>query len=65
MKLNKDNKRTVAVGDILRDSCGDHTVVTVINGKNGVSFTLRLPTGQTLYSYPSSQCYGMEIIKKK
>lgn len=64
MKLNKDNKRTVAIGDVLRDSCGDYTVTNVIEGKFGISFTLRLHTGQTLYAYPSSKCYGMEIIKK-
>lgn len=63
MKLTKDNKHTVAVGDTLRDTCGDYTVATVISGKNGLSFTLRCPSGQTVYGYPSSKCYGMEIVK--
>ena len=64
MKLNRETKKDLEIGDVLRDSCGDYTVLNIIHGMRGnVSLTLRIPDGRTLYAYPSSQCYGMEIIK--
>jgi hypothetical protein len=65
MKLNKDNKYTIEVGDQLKFNESEvYTVTTIIPCRNGVNFTLRdIKTGQTIYSHPSSQCYGAEVIK--
>lgn len=65
MKLNKDNKYTIEVGDQLKFNESEvYTVTTIIPCRNGINFTLRdTKTGQTIYSHPSSQCYGAEVIK--
>lgn len=65
MKLNKDNKYAIEVGDQLKFSeSAIYTVTTILPCRTGVNFTLRdIKTGQTIYSHPSSQCYGAEVIK--
>ena len=67
MKLNKDNKHEVRQGDFLRFSYGDcYRVNTIIPGiyRNAINFTLQdVKTKQTIYSMPSSECYGAEIIR--
>ena len=67
MKLNRNNKYTIEIGDQLKFSESEvYTVTTIIPVRNGVNFTLRdVKTGQTIYSNPSSQCYGAEVIKAK
>ena len=64
-KLTKDNKFDVKVGDIIDFGHDAYEVMTVINGgRNSVSFTLReLQTMRTIYAYPSSYCYGADVIK--
>lgn len=58
MKLNKDNKYLVQLGDKIED----YTVETIFeNDKGGVSFTLCDQYGRRLYCYPSSQLYGQEV----
>ena len=64
MKLNRETNTDLEIGDVLRDTCGDYTILNIIHGMRGnLSLTLRTPDGRTIYAYPSSQCYGMEIIK--
>jgi len=66
MKLNKDTKHDVKVGDILRfDDGSEYTVTNVITAyryANAVSFTIRDKYGRTIYAEPSSKLYGAEII---
>lgn len=67
MKLNRSTKRDVKVGDVLRFSAREEYTVTGVlpYGASGLCFTIRdNKTGQWIYAYPSSQCYGAEIIKK-
>ncbi len=66
MKLNKDTKKTVKVGDILRYDCGDSYRVTAVfpaaHGR-GLCFTIRdTKTNMPIYCIPSSNLYGAEII---
>ena len=66
MKLNKETKHLVEVGDNIRFTCGNnYKVVTVIKSANGgLNFTLEdVKDGRRIYSYPSSKCYGAEILK--
>ena len=65
MKLNKDNKFEVDVGDIIDFGNDAYEVMTVIHGgRNSLSFTLReMQTMRTIYAYPSSYCYGADVIK--
>lgn len=72
MKLDKNTKHEVEIGDRLKFSDGCVcTVVNVIrwaNGRSGnaVSYTLRdMRDGRTIYSMPSSDCYGATIIKQE
>ena len=67
MKLDKDTKFSVSVGDHLRFSEKEsYTVVTVIDSGRSLCFTLRDDkSGQTIYAYPSSKLYGAEIVKQK
>lgn len=71
MKLDRNTKHEVEIGDRIKFS--DDSVCTVVNvirwadGRSGnaVSYTLRdLRDGRTIYSMPSSQCYGATIIKQ-
>ena len=66
MKLNKNTKHDVKVGDILRFDYGDSYRVTGIfpaaYGK-GLSFTIRdTKTNMPIYCIPSSKLYGAEIV---
>ena len=70
MRLNRTNKTEVKEGDVLRfypySGKEDYIITTIIPGayRNSLSFTLRnVKTKQTIYCYPSSKCYGAEIIK--
>ena len=67
MKLNKNTKTLVNVGDMLVFSDSEkYLVVNVIEyHKNGArGFTLRdMKTGMHVYSMPSSMYYGAEIVK--
>ena len=64
-KLTKDNKHSVKAGDALRFSNGDeYTVDTIIDTGRSVCFTLTdKRDGKRIYSHPSSECYGAEIIR--
>ena len=66
MKLNKDNKHNIKIGDMIRFSCGEaYIITTVIQNGHSVCFTLRdIKSGQYLYCYPSNKCYGAEIIRR-
>lgn len=68
MKLNKDNKHTLQIGDIL-DFGKDQYIITNLwtspTRTNAINITLQdIRTKQTIYGYRSSLCYGAEIIKK-
>ena len=68
MKLNKNTKTLVNVGDMLVFSDSEkYRVVTIIeyNNRNGArGFTLvDMKTGMHVYSMPSSMYYGAEIVK--
>ena len=65
MKLDRNTKRLVKPGDVIRFKYGDaYTVLTVITGRNNsVSYTLQdIRTKQVIYCYPSSDCYGADIV---
>ena len=66
MKLNKDTKHDVKVGDVLRFENGDsYIVTTIIEGsyRNALSFTIRdIKDGRTIYAHPSSKLYGADIV---
>jgi len=66
MKLTKDNKHSVTVGDILKFSEKESYMIrTVVPYNNGICFSLQdTKTKQVIYCYPSSKCYGTEIIKQ-
>lgn len=66
MQLNSQNKYAVKEGDILKFARDRYLVRTVIEYRNGGrAFTLHdMDTKQTIYCYPSSKCYGAEIISK-
>lgn len=68
-KLDKENKFLVSCGDVLRFSYGDaYIVLSVHEGgyKNSLSYTLQdVKTKRTIYSMPSSECYGATIEKAK
>lgn len=70
MKLNKDNKHTLKIGDIL-DFGYDKEQYIITNlwanssRANAINITIQnIHTKQTIYGYRSSECYGAEIIKK-
>lgn len=69
MKLNKDTKHSVKIGDRLRFAYGDCYMVTnVIQSADGrtVNFTIQdIKTKQTIYAQPSSKLYGAEIISEE
>lgn len=68
MILNKDNKHLLREGDKLRFATEEYIIVSVIptNYGRGLSLTIRsLKTWQTIYCYPSSKCYGAEIIRRE
>ena len=64
-KLTKDNRHSLKAGDELRFSNGDeYTVDTIIDTGRSVCFTLTdKRDGKRIYSHPSSECYGAEIIR--
>ena len=66
MKLNKNTKRLVNVGDVLKFGENESYMVRTVYEyqRGGLSFTLEdVRTKQHIYLYPSSKCYGAEIIK--
>ena len=65
MILDRNNKHSVEIGDFLKFSENEmYRVNTVIASGNNVSFSLQdVKTKQTIYCYPSSKCYGSEIVK--
>ena len=70
MKLNKDNKHILEIGDIL-DFGYDKEQYIITNlwysptHKNALSLTIQnIHTKQTIYGERSSNCYGATIIKK-
>ena len=70
MKLNKDNKHTLQIGDILDFGYSkEQYIITNLwtnpTRSNAMNITLQnIHTKQTIYGYRSSLCYGAEIIKK-
>lgn len=70
MKLNRETKHHVKVGDRIRFSDNSTYLVTgVISGTDragscgSVSYTIRDERdGRTIYAHPSSACYGAEFI---
>ena len=65
-KLYRGNKRTVKAGDELHFRYGDkYLIINIIdNGGCGLFYTLQdIKTKQVIYCYPSSHCYGSEIIR--
>lgn len=66
MKLNKETKHSLEIGDVLRLSDGDYIIRNMwASGyhNQGLNITLTDPYGRTIYGMPSSQLYGAEIIK--
>ena len=65
MTLNRITKHDVQEGDRLRFVSGQtYLVRTVIRSGSSVCLTITDErTHQTIYSYPSSQLYGAEIVK--
>jgi hypothetical protein len=63
MKLTRETKHQVKVGDRIRFRNGDTYIVdTVIEYPRSLAFTLRdVKDGGRIYAYPSSECYGAEI----
>jgi len=69
MRLNRLNRQEVKAGDIIRfypyNKAG-YFVTNVITNGNKISFTIQdIETKQTIYCYPSSLCYGAEVIKNE
>ena len=64
MKLNSKNRSEIKQGDILRFLYGDsYYVLAVLKTGRSISFTMQdTKTKQIIYCFPSSQCYGAEII---
>lgn len=66
MKLDKNTKWNVQVGDYIRFKHGDmYKVITVlITCGKAVNYTLQdVEDKRYIYLYPSSKCYGAEILK--
>lgn len=69
LRLNRLNKYDVCIGDKLEfypyNGSEKYIVTNVIKtGNYSVSFTLQnMKTLQTIYSYPSSACYGALVMK--
>lgn len=66
MKLDKNTKHDLKVGDVLRFSeSEEYEILRIFYGsvnKNAISLTLRIPDGRIIYCTPSSHFYGGEII---
>lgn len=66
MKLNKDTKWDVQIGDFLYDG-KYHSVFRVTNlweggNRNALYLTVDFPDGRRLYGGRSSDFYGLEIV---
>lgn len=67
MKLDKNTKHDLKVGDVLRFSDSEEYEVIHIFcdykvNRNAMSLTLKRNDGRMLYCVPSSTFYGCEII---
>ena len=66
MKLNKDNKYQITLGDCLKSGEKVYKVVSITTYKNGLAFTLEdTEDKRRIYGEPSSHLYGCEIIKSE
>lgn len=73
MKLTKDTRDCLEIGDILKDKHDTFVVTNIFaSGRcgNGKSVTIKWlksrdgkSDGYTIYGYPMSKLYGLEIIK--
>lgn len=68
MKINKDTKWDVEIGDYIQFDYGDkYLVLNVYSAgywNQGLKFTLQdVETKRCIYGYNSSECYGAELIK--
>ena len=70
MKLNKDTKHIVQIGDVLSFGDEQYLVKNVMRCTDkymsslAVSYTIQnIAKGWVIYSYPSSKLYGAEIIR--
>ena len=69
MKLDKNTKHNLMVGDVLRFSDSEeYEVLRIIRSSatnsNALNLTLRCPDGRVIYGTPSSHYYGAEIISR-
>ena len=68
MKLDKNTKQNLKVGDVLRFSDSEeYEVLRIYQGfsnRTAMNLTLKLPDGRIIYYTPSSHFYGGEIISK-
>ena len=65
MKLNKDNKYQITLGDKLMIGNEPFTVTSITTYRNGLAFTIQDTNGRKIYGEPSSHLYGCEIIKSE
>lgn len=65
MKLNKDNKYQITLGDRLMIGDEPFTVTSITTYRNGLAFTIQDTKGRKIYGEPSSHLYGCEIIKSE
>ncbi len=68
MKINKDTKWDVEIGDYIQFDYGDkYLVLNVYSAgyrNQGLKFTLQdVKTKRCIYGHNSSECYGAELIK--
>lgn len=69
MKLDKNTKHNLMVGDVLRFSDSEkyevlRTISSSATRSNALNLTLRCPDGRVIYGTPSSHYYGAEIISR-
>lgn len=62
MKLTAKTRDMVKAGTRLKDGIGIFTVVFIYEYNRGKCVQLRDKYGRTIYGYPLSKCYGMEIL---
>lgn len=69
MKLDKNTKHDLKVGDVLRFSDSEEyevlrTIRSSATNSNALNLTLKCPDGRVIYGTPSSHYYGAEIISR-
>lgn len=68
MKLDKNTKCNLKVGDVLRFSDSEeYEILRIYQGfsnRTAMNLTLKLPDGRIVYYTPSSNYYGAEIISR-